>query len=89
MSYVNTLISLLQHEIFKTLFGSDRLYVKFQNTPCFSWRKSNLLPIFSAVKLPFLRIYTNLKTFPEELNEFDHFVRMVASVLMERRYAGG
>jgi len=39
--------------------------------------------------LPFVRIYTNFKTFPEQINEFDHFVRMVASVLMERRYAGG
>jgi len=29
-------------EIFKALFVSDRLYVKFQNTPCFGWSKSNL-----------------------------------------------
>ena len=76
-------------EIFKALFVSDRLYVKFQNTPCFSWSKSNLQPILNTIKLPFVRIYTNFKTFPEQINEFDHFVRMVASVLMEHRYAGG
>ena len=76
-------------EIFKALFLSDMLYVKFQNAPCFSWSKSNLWPIFSTVKLPFVRIYTNFKTFPEQINEFDHFVRMVASVFIEHRYDGG
>ena len=29
-------------EIFQALFVSDRLYVKCQNTSCFSWCKSNL-----------------------------------------------
>jgi len=76
-------------EIFKAIFVSVRLYVKFQNTPCFRWSKSILWPIFSTIKLPFVSIYTNFKTFPEQINEFDHFVRMVASVLIQHRYAGG
>jgi len=39
--------------------------------------------------LPFVGNYTNFKIFLEQINEFDHFVRMVASVFMEHRYAGG
>jgi len=27
--------------IFQSLFVSDRLYVKFQNTSCFGWSKSS------------------------------------------------
>jgi len=38
--------------------------------------------------MPFFPNYTNFKTFPEQINEFDHFVRMVASVFMEHRYVG-
>jgi len=30
-----------------------------------------------------------LKTLQEQINEFDHFVGMVASVFMEHRYTGG
>jgi len=39
--------------------------------------------------LLFVRNYTNFKTFQEQINEFDHFVRIVASVPMEHRYARG
>jgi len=41
------------------------------------------------VKMPFVRNYTYFKTFPEQINEIDHFVRTVASVSVECKYAGG
>ena len=75
--------------IFQALFVFDRLYVKCKNTSCFGWSKSSLYPIFSTVKMLFVRNYTNFKTFREHINELDHFVRIVASVFMEHRDVGG
>jgi len=69
--------------IIHALFVSDRLYVKDQNTSCFGWSKSSLKPIFSTVKLLFVRNYTNFKTFREQKNQLDNFVRMVASFFIE------
>jgi len=37
--------------------------------------------------LPFVPNYTNIKTFPEQINEFDHFVGIVALVFMEVEHA--
>jgi len=37
----------------------------------------------------FVRNYTNFKTFREQINELDHFVRIVASGFMEHRAIGG
>ena len=69
--------------IIHALFVSDRLYVKDQNASCFGWSKSSLQPIFSTVKLLFVRNYTNYKTFREQKNQLDHFVRVVASFFIE------
>ena len=67
--------------IFKAFFISDRLYVKCQKTSCFGWSKSSLQPIFSTVKLLFFGKYTNFRTFRKQINEFDHFLRMVVQSL--------
>ena len=87
MSYVNTQISLLEvkfSRIYSSLIG------------CMSSVKTRLALVGvsqicspQSAQLPFVRNYTNFKTFPEQINEFDHFVRMVASVLIEHIYAGG
>jgi len=37
----------------------------------------------------FVRNYTNFKTFREQINELDHFVRIVATVFMGHRAVGG
>jgi len=37
----------------------------------------------------FVRNSTNFKTLREHINEFDHFVRIVASGFMEHRDVGG
>jgi len=69
--------------IFQALLVSDRLYVKCQNTSPFGWIKSSLKHILSTVKILYFRKYTNFMIFREEINEFDLFVRMVASVFIE------
>ena len=89
MSYVNTLISLLQVK-FSRHYSSQ--------IGCMSSLKTRLAlvgvsqfssPYSAQLSLPFVPIYTNFKAFPEQINEFNNFVRIVASVLLEHRYAGG
>jgi hypothetical protein len=74
--------------ISQALVAFDRLYVECQNTSCFVSNRSILWPIFITVELLFVRNYTNFKNFLENINELDHFVRMVVSVFMENRYIG-
>jgi len=50
---------------------------------------SQICSPYSAQLTLFVRKYTNYKTFEEQIYEFEHFVQMVASVIMDHRYGGG
>jgi len=88
MSYVNTQISLLQLKF-------SRYYSYLIG--CISSVKTRLASVgVSQVYSPYSAhfgghsfvIIRISRLFPEQINEFDHFVRMVATVFMEHRYAG-
>jgi len=64
---------------FRPLISTDKTYVGCKYTKY----------ITSSGRLLFFRNYTNFMTFREEIYEFVHFVRMVASAFIEHRSAGG